>query len=213
VGEAVLGGTPRAVWGVIAIAVAMAALAISASSANATTNRADYAAQVNPICASANAQIKQLFETFDQELSRLDRKANKARGRKQEQLEARIEKLFTQLPGQSLAIAYAALAQLRSVSAAPGDEALVSTWLANRQTILDLSEQANRIQKRADRLFNRAFKGRSFRAFTRLTRRVDALQRKAYRIYEQIEPLADKDVELGTQLGATYCVTEATGTS
>jgi hypothetical protein len=210
VGEAVLGGTPRFVWGGIATAVVTAAFAIGASPASATTDRADYAAQVNPICASTNAQIKQLIETFEQELRRLDRKANKARGKKRDKLEARIEQLFTQLPGESLAISYAELAQLRSVNAAPGDDGLVSTWLANRQKILDLSAQANRIQKRADRLINRTFKVHSFRAFTRLTRRVNALQRKAYQVYEQIEPLADKDVELGTQLGATYCVTEAT---
>jgi hypothetical protein len=39
-----------------ALAIALVALAAPPSAALATTDLADYAAQVNPICASANAQ-------------------------------------------------------------------------------------------------------------------------------------------------------------
>jgi uncharacterized phage infection (PIP) family protein YhgE len=198
------------VRGVIAVAVALIALAITAAVAEATTDRAEYAGQVNPICASANRQIKQLYETFEQAVDRINSKLNSARGKKRTRLANQIDKLFFRLPDQTLAVSYAELAQLRLIAPAAGDETLVSDWLSNRQLLLDLSAQYNQLEKQSEKLFNRT--SHSFRGFRKLQRRQHQLDQRANQLYQQFEPLGEKDVELGTQLGATYCVTGATGT-
>jgi ribosome-associated translation inhibitor RaiA len=207
----VLGGMPRFVWGAIATGVAVAALAMAATPARATTDRVDYDAQVNPICASANAEAKQLYESAEQTFARLDRKADKARGKKRKKLEARSERLFEQLPDLSLAIYFRELDRLKGVPPATGDETLVSDWLTNRQTALDLTAQANRIGKRADRLFTKGFRGHTLKAIQRWEKKFKKLQQQVNQIYQELEPLNERDIELGTQLGATYCVTFATG--
>jgi hypothetical protein len=212
----VLGGMPRVIRGAIATSVAAAALAIAAAPAVATTDRADYAAQVNPICKSANSQQKQLYEGFEQALDRIDKKRQTARGKKRAKLNARLEKLFSQLPAQSLAIADAEEAQLRQVAAAPGDEALVSDWLGNRQAELEVIRQLNAIEARIEALFERSSTGRNIKALLKHERRIDRkvkrLERHADALYSQLEDLQERNLEEGTELGATYCVTGATGT-
>jgi hypothetical protein len=195
----------------LALCAALIVLAATAMPASAASTRADYDAQVNPICASANAEAKQLYESAEQTFARLDRKADKARGKKRRKLEARSERLFEQLPGLSLAIYLRELESLKGVPATPGDETLVSDWLTNRQTVLDLTAQANRIGRRADRLFTKGFRGHTLKAIQRWENKFRKLQQRVNQIYQQLEPLDDKDVELGTRLGATYCVTDATG--
>jgi hypothetical protein len=213
VGEAVLGGTPRAVWGAIAIAVAIGTLAVAAAPARATTDRADYQAQVNPICASANSQAKALWEAFFQTSAALERKAKKLHGKKRARLERRIDGLFFRLDDEILAVYSAALAQLQLVPPAPGDEGLVTEWLATRQALQNLSAQSNALVQRIDRLFTRQFQDiRSYRAYLRLEKKLKRLERKANALQAQIIPLYEKDIELGAKLGATYCVSEATGT-
>lgn len=207
-----LGGTPRSIQGLIASAVALAALALAAAPARATTDRADYDAQVNPICASANLQAKALWEVFFQSSATLERKANKVRGEKRARLQRRLDGLYFRLQDQILAITADALAQLKLVPPAPGDDGIVSEWLATRQALHDLSAQSNALERRILRLFTRQFeRARSFRAFLRLDRKLKRLERQANALQAQLLPLYEKDIELGAKLGATYCVTEATG--
>jgi hypothetical protein len=202
------------VWGVIAAAVAVAALAISAPPAAATTDRADYVAQVNPICASAKSQARALWETFFRTTARLEKKAEKLRGKKRVRVQRRIDELFNRLDDQILTVYSGALAQLKLVSPAPGDEALVAEWLATRQALQDLSVKSNALFERIDRLFTRGFQGaRSFRAYRRWERKLKRLEKRTNALQALIVPLYEKDLELGAKLGATYCVTEATGLS
>jgi ribosome-associated translation inhibitor RaiA len=188
----------------------LAALAAAATPAFATTDRADYAAQVNPICAAGNREQKQLYDSFEATENSLERRARKARGKKRRRLESRSEALFDQLPAQSIAIGEATLVRLRQVPPAPGDESLVSDWLTGRETLFGLIRQSNAIELRIEHLFdNRIFKrARGFRMLDRKERR---LRREAVALHQQIEPLVNRDVELGTQLGAAYCETGATG--
>jgi ribosome-associated translation inhibitor RaiA len=197
----------------IAFATTLIALAITVTAAYATTDRTEYAAQVNTICRSANAQQKQLYEAFEQAIDRLDAKEKKARGRKVAKIEQAIERLFNQIPVQSLAIADAEHAQVKQIAPAPGDEALVSEWVGINQSVLDLNRQIQAIERRAERLFDAPFKGHSIRAFGKRDRKQKRLERQANGLYQQLEPLYDRYVEVGTQLGATYCVTSATGSS
>jgi hypothetical protein len=199
--------------GGVAVIGGIVALAIAATPAHATTDRADYAAQANTICKSGNAQQKQLYESFEQAIDRINAKEKKARGKKQAKLENKIDRLFSQIDDQSLAIADATHAQLKLIPAAPGDEQLVADWLGISQGLLDLIGQLNALNAKIEKLFFAPPKGHSLRAFMKQERKVKRLEKQANGLYAQLEPLNEKDIELGTQLGATYCVTGATGTT
>jgi ribosome-associated translation inhibitor RaiA len=205
---------PTVIWGgAIATGVAAAALAIAASPARATTDRNDYDAQVNPICASANAEAEQAYEAFEQSFAQLKRKASKVHGKKREKISRRIDSLFFDVGDQQVAVYAAEVERLKQVSAAPGDESLVADWLATRQQVVDLSAESNRLQREEDRLFTRTFSGvKSFRKFIRLQKKLSVLDRQLNVLASQIEPLARRDIELGAKLGASYCVSSATGT-
>jgi hypothetical protein len=206
-----LGGTPRKLWGAGALAIA-AAFMLGASSAWATTDRDDYDAQVNPICASANIQSEQLGQAIQQTYARLKRKASKVHGRKRDKLERRLDALFFDYSDQNVAVYLGEIARLRQVSPAPGDEALVSDWLSARQSTLDLTSQENALSRREDRLFTRTFEHtKSLRQFIKAQKRLSILDRQIAVLQSQLEPIYRQNVELGAKLGAAYCVSEATG--
>jgi hypothetical protein len=199
--------------GGVAVIGGLVALAIAAAPAQATTDRADYAAQANAVCKSGNAQQKQLYEGFEQAIDRINAKEKKVHGRKRAKLESKIETLFNQIDDQSLAIADATHSQLKLIAAAPGDEQLVADWLTTAQTSLDLIRQVDAIEARIEKLFNAPFKGHSIRAFRKRDRTQKRLEQQANALYAQLDPLNEKYVEQGTELGATYCVTGASGSS
>jgi hypothetical protein len=207
---------PRSMWGAIAAGVAVTALAIVAAPASATTDRADYDAQVNSICKASNTQQEQFVDSLEQTLHRLDRRSHKLRGKKRRKIEQRIERLFEQAPSQSLAIVSAELAQLKAVSPAAGDETLVGEWLAKRDLEVQLYLQSIQIEAQIDKVFEKDFVAHSYKQLLKKTRRQDRLlkrlQRQENSLYEQLEAANKADLELGTELGATYCVTGATGT-
>lgn len=206
----VAGRTPWRSWKHLAPALALATVALIPPIAQGATSRADYAAQVNAVCASANAEADELSRRSSQELKLLDRKLKRATGTDRRRLLARRERLSLSLPGRRLKIFSAELGQLRSVPAAPGDEGLVSTWLDTRRTILDLSAQVNRIDRRVERLFDR-FTTRSIRELNRLNQRIRKLDKRANQLNNRLISLESQDDSLGTELGATSCTAEAGG--
>jgi hypothetical protein len=209
VGEAVLGGTPRGVWGAIAIAVAAAGLALAATPARATTDRVDYSDQANPICASANKQMVQLYETFEAEIQRLDRAHPKSR-KKARRLYKRFERLYEQLPFQYIAIYHAELAQLKAIAAPPGYEDVVGRWLGTREEILALYVQYVQIDQELE---NSPGLGThpSRKAIKRRQKRRANLHRLESQIEDKLLVDTEVDLELGAKLGAAYCVTGADG--
>jgi hypothetical protein len=190
--------------------IALVALAIAPSTVRAATNRAEYAAQVNTICASANARADELSRQTSQELKRLDRKLKRATGAQRRRLLARRTKLSLSLPGRRLKIFSAELGQLRSVPAAPGDESLVTSWLDIRQTILDLSAQVNRIDRRVAQLFER-FTTRSIPELNRLERKVRMLDKRAGQLNNRKISMEGQHDAIGTELGATSCIADSGG--
>jgi hypothetical protein len=123
-----------------------------------------------------------------------------------------LTSLFYDITDQQVAVYNGELGRLKQVPAAPGDEKLVSDWLAARQQVLDLTTQANALARVEDRLFTRAFeKVTSLRKFIRLQKKVSAIDRQLNVLQSQIDPLYRQDIELGAKLGAAYCVSEATG--
>ena len=190
-----------------AVAVALLALAVACSTALATTDPADYAAQVNPICAAANSQDQRLSDAAEREFSRIHRELRKAGDRKRQKLLARDRKLSAALPRQHLQIRYRELDRLRAVAAAPGDEGVVAGWLGARKAVLDLSGQVDRLDRRIDRLHKR-FLTRDLELLNELDLKIRTLDRKIAKISNKLIQAEDTELDLGTQLGATDCVND-----
>jgi hypothetical protein len=182
-------------------------MAIGSATAHAASTRAEYAAQVNPICAAASAEDQRLTESAEQELGRIHRALKGAEGRKRQKLLARDRKLSSALPDRHLRIRYSELAQLRAVAPAPGDDGLVATWLDGRKQNLDLTSKVNSIDRRVERLFKR-FRTRDIEELNRLDRKIRVLDKRANELNNQVFELETQNDELGTQLGATECVTD-----
>ena len=200
---------PGRVWGAVATAFA-ATLLFGASSAYATTDRDDYDAQVNPICASANAQSEQVAQSFQLLFDQLKHRASKLHGKKKDKLEDRLNGVYYDYLDANIAVYYGELAKLKQVSPAPGDDGLVSDWLTARGTALDLSSQDNALERRYDRLFTKSFSG-SLRQFLKFQRKLSILERQLNVLDAQLQPIYRRNIELGAKLGAAYCVSEATG--
>jgi hypothetical protein len=206
-GEVVLGGMPRFMWGAIVTGVALAALALTAAPAVATTDRVDYSDQANPICASANKQTVQLYEFIEAETERLE--ALHPKNRKQaRRIRKRAERLYDQFPFQALAIYRASLEQLKGIAAPPGYEDTVARWLGAREQIAALYEQYLQIDIAIDSI---EFAGKSRKAIKRALKRERKLEEREDQIDDQLIAAYDVDLELGTRMGAAYCVTGATG--
>lgn len=201
--------------GGVAVIGGVVALAIAAAPAYAATDRADYDAQVNPVCKSSNAQIDQLITSFQQTFKALDRRANKLRGKKRRKVEQQQERLYEQIPSQFLGVESAELTQLKAIAPAPGDESLVRDWLASRELKLSLYQQSIPIEQRIEKVYEKDIGASSLKKFERKEKRqerqVKRLERQLDSLYDQYEAAGKVDLELGTQLGATYCVTQATG--
>jgi hypothetical protein len=195
--------------GIVAIGGCVIALAVVASPALATTDRLDYADQANPICKSANQQYEQLYESAEAEIDRLYDLNPKSR-KKARRIYDRIETLENQLPSLILGIYQAELGQLKSIAAPPGYESTVATWLATRQEILTLYQQYLQIEELEDNGFA-LHKKPSRKAIKRLHKRYQALERRLDQTIQQLLTDSEIDLELGTRMGAAYCVTGATG--
>jgi hypothetical protein len=142
----------------IATGIACALLGALPAAAFAATDRADYAAQVNSICAGPGGN----------DLTKL--------------------------------------AALRKVVPAPGDEALVSSWLEARERRLDLRSELSQIDRRVRKLVKKTRATRSIATLIAIDRKVKKLDRRAAAVQDKLITAEVQDDELGTLLGATACV-------
>jgi len=182
-------------------------LAVWVVPADAASTSDDYGVTVNQICVSANAQLDPLEQVFEQTTNRL--LGHKVSDRKFAKLSRRFERIEVRFREQFSAIFHTELDQLNQVSPAPGDESLVADWLGTRELLLNLYDQSTQLSRRILRLNVRSAKGQiSFRA---LFREVGRINKQSSRISAQYLPLSGKDFDLGTQLGATSCVTDGSG--
>jgi hypothetical protein len=207
----VLGGTPRFMWGAIATGVAVGALAMIAAPARATTDRVDYSDQANPICASTNKQVNQIYESFEAALEQLDDLHVKNR-KQARRISRRAERLYEQLPFQFLAIYKAELEQLKAITAPPGYEDTVARWLGTRGQIAALYEQYLQIDQQLDGpLLPPGKKRPSRKAIKRAQKRRENQHRLEDQNEDQLLSAFEVDLELGAKMGAAYCVTGADG--
>jgi hypothetical protein len=162
-------------------------------SASATGTRADYAAQVNPICAAADSQSAQLIEEFN------NRKLKREKGKGSlKKFWLAIARGFTLNDHRLEGIEKAALSQIAQIPPAPGDEALVAQWVANLQRLVTAASQLNAVSERYWRLLAIS------------DPRVQRMKLKHWRraqrlLVAETKPLNDTNVEIGTQLGITSC--------
>ena len=192
----------------LAIAVVVSMLALAATPAHATVDRVDYSDQVNPICASTNQQLEDLYERFYAAVDRLDDAHPKSR-KQARRLDKRVDRLYEQLPLQYIALYRAELDQLKPVAAPPGYEDVVARWIGTRDEILALYQQYVQI----DSELEGSHPGRhpSRKALRRRSKRRANLERLEQQIEERFFVDSEVDLELGAKLGAAYCVTGADG--
>jgi hypothetical protein len=170
----------------------------------------DYADQANPICKSSNKQAEDLYESSEAEIERIEnlRPKNRKQARR---LSNRADQLYEQLPFQTQALYQAELDQLKALAAPPGYENTVATWLGTRQEISTLYLQVIQIEQREEQGFGRLPRHPSRKALKRRHKRYEALERLYDAAIDRFLIIAEVDLELGTRMGAAYCVTGATG--
>jgi hypothetical protein len=123
------------VRGLMALAIAVIALAITATTASASTTRADWVAQVDPICQNGQAQEATAFQPLLRATKRESRHRDSRKQRK------RVQRAFRLYNQQQAAIEHAVNAQIATIPPAPDDVSLVQVWLRARGELVDLETQ------------------------------------------------------------------------
>jgi hypothetical protein len=116
-----------------ALVVGAMAIAIVASPAQAAVTRADYVAQVDPICQAAASQE-------DSALQPVLRAVKRSQGhhRPSRKAERRLKRRYTTYLSQKAAIERAANDQIAAVPPAPDDVSLIQVWLRARNELVGL---------------------------------------------------------------------------
>jgi hypothetical protein len=121
-------GLPRpgfpASSGVIALAIAVISLAINPAPAPAAATRAEYVAQVDPICHAADLKGKRLFEKHRLPKA-IDLGSLQYGGREGQLIVAR------QIVLNNRRVVGPSIASISTIPPPPGDEVLISTWIGD----------------------------------------------------------------------------------
>src|SRR5262249_42222930 len=118
--------------GLIGLAIVVIALAIVAASASAATSRAEWVAQVDPICQVAYVAEKSADKTFHRQTKKAERQSK--RGHHPSTAARKILFRFYHRTAQAT---QGMLNAISPIPAAPGDEATVASWLTGRQQSID----------------------------------------------------------------------------
>lgn len=113
----------------------MGLLAVWTAPADAASTRAEYVTQAEAICQAPGHQLFKL----DQQVKQLGRRHDL----KPRQVAVRLGKIF----GRLASIEGAILAQLGTLTPAPGDEAIIAAWLQGLQRTKGLTGRAARAGK------------------------------------------------------------------
>jgi hypothetical protein len=124
--------------------------AIAAPNAHAATTRAEYVAQVDPICQAGLAQESVAEQRLNKQIRRLKKHegSRKARARSLR----RQSRALRQFLNVVVAVEQGVNAQIATVPPATEDTSLVQVWLRVRSEELDLSRRMSRAFAK-DRLF------------------------------------------------------------
>jgi hypothetical protein len=128
-----LGGMPMSMRGAMAIVIALIALAVTAHPAHAATTRAEYVAQVDPICQAGLAQEDAAAKPVLKKLKRINKHRRQAHTRK-----ARVRLLRQELRTLASFFDFVATveqgvnAQIATIPPPIEDTSLVQVWLRVR---------------------------------------------------------------------------------
>ena len=118
----------------LTLAIAAGALAIGAGSASAATTRAEWVAQVDPICQNGQAQEAVAAAPLIQATKRAKKHRSRKTSRKADRA---LAAYFLQYAN----IERAVNAQIATVPPAPDDVSLIQVWLRSRGELLDLESR------------------------------------------------------------------------
>jgi hypothetical protein len=123
----------RSPWRLVIVALAVAILA---APAEAATTRAEYVAQVDPICQAGKAREKAAIRSFKKRLKRLSEK-------NVDPAESKVAfRALVAFFNRNVRIKREVDRQIKAVIPATGDEETVSRWLQRRDNATDLLERA-----------------------------------------------------------------------
>jgi hypothetical protein len=116
--------------GLIALGIGVVALAVMAAPASATTTRADFVAQVDPICQNGQTQEAVAAQPLFKATRRVKKHRN---GKTSKKADRALLAYFAQYSN----IERAVNAQIATIPPAPDDVSLVQVWLRVRGEALD----------------------------------------------------------------------------
>jgi hypothetical protein len=119
---------------VLALPVLLIAIAVFAAPAKAATTRAEFVAQVDPICQAGQAQELAAV----QPLLRATKRAQKHHKVRSPKTEKRLARRFAQYISQYATIEHQVNSQIAEVTPAPDDVSLIQVWLRARNELVDL---------------------------------------------------------------------------
>jgi hypothetical protein len=120
------------------------ALAITAVPAHAASTRAEYVAQVDPICQASEAAAAEARQAFRRNTKRLVRQGRARNAKKVNRLSRKAARNLNRL----VSIEADLTTQIAAVPPAPADSNIVSAWLQDRRDAEALSGAAARALKR-----------------------------------------------------------------
>jgi hypothetical protein len=120
--------------GGLTLLAVMALMAVGATSASAASTRAEYVAQVDPICQTAAGPARRALKRFLKDEGRLGKIAHPTK----RQVRALVNPLARMLIRLG-SIEAGVTSQIATVQPAPGDEAIVASWVQDRTQYSQLS--------------------------------------------------------------------------
>jgi hypothetical protein len=142
---------------ITAVAAAVIVALVAASPAPGAATRAEYIAQVEPICQQANAAAKRQARKINRALKKSLKKAQiQAENGKPGLVFADVFTIaIIKLVGPENRLFERTTASIRAIPPAPGDETVVNAWLAGRTESTELTWDALKAGKnrKANRMF------------------------------------------------------------
>jgi hypothetical protein len=121
----------------IGAAIAASSLAIGVTAAFAASTRSEYVAQVDPVCQSELAQERAVTRPATKKVQRIE-----TRGLDLDKELKLVGPIIARGYNRLAAIQRDADSMIASIPPAPGDEAVVSSWLGQRAAFTDLFQRS-----------------------------------------------------------------------
>ena len=149
--------------GSVAPGIVVIALAITATAAYAAATRAEYVAQVDPICRAANPKETGLLKALERRIKQLHR-----HGVDTETPAKRVIRIAIRYYDRLAQLQRDQNDQIAMVAPGPGDESLVAEWLQTRTAASDFFQRGVHLfaqgrERRGKKLIGISFK-REFKA-------------------------------------------------